>query len=103
MTTYYAIKHLPTGKVMPETRGGYSYWEPILTLPKHTPRLFRTRRAAMNAATCWSQGHWLRITETESESWELPATYTVTVGANPTRVAGRDRNDLEVVAVEIAL
>jgi len=61
----YAIKHIPTGKLMParmfRVRGiGWPWWEPTETRPGYlphdtNPRLFFTRASAAN-----SLGQWLR-------------------------------------------
>jgi len=92
---YYAIRHKPTGRFMPETHGKYSYWSPEDTNDAHPPRLFVNRRSAANALTAWLQGTWSQVTELESDDWH---SYSVTVGAQPTAVFGRcAREQMEVV------
>jgi len=97
---YYAIRHKPTGRFMPETCKGYSYWDPLHLNGAYPPRLFVKRRSAANALTCWLSGNWSRITGTESEGWEYPS-YTVVLGTQPEPVLGRNRDDMEVVEMSL--
>lgn len=62
----YAIKHIPTGNLMPArmfrvTGIGWSWWEPTETRPGYlphdaNPRLFFTRASAANALGQWLRG-----------------------------------------------
>lgn len=62
----YAIKHIPTGNLMParmfRVQGiGWSWWEPTETRPGYlpydaNPRLFFTRASAANALGQWLRG-----------------------------------------------
>ena len=66
--TLYAIKHVPTGKLMPArvfrtSSGGYTHWEPPDTKPGGyggynplLPRFFLDKHAAAVAVTCWLKG-----------------------------------------------
>lgn len=66
--TLYAIKHVPTGKLMPArvfrtSSGGYTHWEPPDTKPGGyggynplRPRFFLDKHAAAVAVTCWLKG-----------------------------------------------
>jgi hypothetical protein len=101
-TVYYAIRHKPTGRLMPETTGGYSLWDPSYLNTAYPPRLFITQRAAKNSLTCWLQGRWSIVTDIESEGWEYPS-YTVVIGVQPTRVPGRHRDDVEVIPVHLTI
>ena len=98
---YYVIVHIPTGRLMPETRGGYSYWDPDrqYIVP---PRLFTTRRGAANALTCWVNGQYSHLTQTESDGWDGP-TYTVIAGTVAEPVITRKREHVEVVEVTLSV
>ena len=100
MTAYYAIRHKPTGRFMPETRKGYSYWNPADLNGGYTPRLFTTRRGAANALTCWLQGQFTKLREIESCSWEYPS-YEVDAGTHAEPVADRKRDEMEVVFLKL--
>lgn len=62
----YAIKHIPTGNLMParmfkQAGSGWSWWEPTETRPGYkphdpNPRLFFTRASAANALGQWLRG-----------------------------------------------
>ena len=99
MTTYYVIRHKPTGRTLPArvlaTRYEFDRLEGVLE-----PRLFKTERAAKNCATCWAQGEWSQELRTESEGWEYPS-YQYLAEPAPQRVEGRKREDLEVVPVRL--
>jgi hypothetical protein len=95
MTTYYIIRHKPTGAWMPQMRGGFSYWEP--TFNHNPPRLFNTARAAKNALTCWLQGRWSQGM-TSGDFWDPPEPTRL----EPHAVPGRRGEDMEVVAVTLA-
>ena len=97
MTKYYIIKHKPTGRTLP-ARILATHWDPAR--PAGEPRLFSTERAAKNCATCWAQGAWAKTTRVESDGWESPQ-YTVESEPIPEVVPGRQRADLEVVAVTL--
>jgi hypothetical protein len=99
---YYAIKHKPTGRFMPETCKGYSYWDPAQPYAAYSPRLFVTKRGAANALTCWVNGQYSHLTQTESDGWEGPS-YTVVAGTVAEPVAGRKRDDVEVVEVTLSV
>ena len=66
----YAIKHTPTGAVMPQRAGaGHSYWEPTENNEGKHPRLFFTLKSAQNALTAWLSGEWKREVGTNID-WE---------------------------------
>lgn len=104
----YAIRHKPTGKFMPcrMTRcgfGGWSWWTPTgKDQPFDTnPRIFYTPQSARNALTMWLQGAWRLDERTESESWELPSTYTVRELVPDEPPAPRSRDDMEIVTFDL--
>lgn len=99
MTTYFVIKHKPTGQFMPESRGGYSWWTPGYSRFQ-TPRLFASERAAKNALTCWLQGHWSNVRGHEGD-WESGYVDVDEPPAPVTSVPGRLRDDMEVVQVQL--
>ena len=98
---FFVIRHIPTQLLLP-ARVPATIWE-FDDNGMHEPRLFRTKRAAMNCATCWAQGTWARESRTESNGWEYGPGYTYLAEAVPTAVPGRKREDLEVLPVELVL
>lgn len=101
MTTYFVIRHKPTGRLLP-ARVLATHYEFDRPEGTQEPRLFRTERAAKNCATCWAQGGWVRELRTDSEGWEFPS-YDYLAEPIPTAVEGRKREDLEVVPVTLEL
>lgn len=92
---FYVIRHKPTGQLLP-ARVLATHWEFEDPNGIHEPRLFKTRRAAMNCVTCWVQGAWAQESRTESDGWEGHS-YTYLAEPAPQWVPGRRREDLEVV------
>ena len=99
----YSIRHIPTGRFMPYrmhrsyTRG-WSYWGP---LQPHEydgmPRIFFTRRAAINALSMWLHGVWKNDTTCSGEYGEDISVETVPFApAQP-----RHRNEMEIVVMEL--
>lgn len=101
MSTYYVIRHKPTGTLLP-ARMLATHFEFDRPAGALEPRLFKSERAAKNCATCWAQGAWARDTRTESGGWEYPS-YTYLAEPCPQPVPGRRREDLEVVQVHLEL
>lgn len=101
MTTYFVIRHKPTGTLLPArvmaTHFGFSSSEEVTE-----PRLFGSERAAKNCATLWAQGVWTRKTYTESEGWEYPS-YTCFAEPAPMPMPHRQRDHLEVVEVKLEM
>lgn len=87
----YAIQHTPTGYFMPERKGtrGYTNDTPKLWLT-HTPRLFRTARAARNALTWWLKGTTMIVWGGE---------YHDETHLKTTPQSGRNAEDMAVVPV----
>jgi len=88
---YWVIRHKPTGYMMPSSgcgrRGGYTHDEPMN--PKHiAPRMFGGPGPAKCALTCWLQGR-------HSNDYDG--------GYNVSKVANRNKDDMEVVEVQLCL
>lgn len=98
---FWVIRHKPTGTFMP-ARVNATHYDFDRLAGVHEPRLFKTERAAKNCATCWAQGSWAQEEVTESDGWEHPS-YTYLSAPVPQTVPGRQREDLEVVPVELEL
>lgn len=85
---FYAIRHKPTGFLMPNANGsrgsgsGFTWIEPD---EWGTPRLFTTVGDASRAATWWAKGQAYVVGENQ--------------GVTCQKVNGRDRKDLEIVSV----
>lgn len=99
---FWVIRHKPSGTLLPARlpATSYDFDRPEGT---HEPRLFKSERAAKNCATCWSQGVWVRETVTETHGWEyahLDFDY-LAEQPEPQPVAGRKREDLEVLPVRL--
>lgn len=92
---FFVIRHKPTQQLLP-ARVPATAWDFQDVGGAFEPRLFNTKRAAENCATCWSQGVWTCATRTESEGWEYPS-YTVRDTPAPETVESRKRTDLEVI------
>jgi hypothetical protein len=100
VSVFYVIRYKPTGALLPaRTRATtHDFDHPT----PGEPRLFATRRAALNCATCWARGVWVVKTITESDGWEHPS-YQVALPPAPKEIAGRRREDLEVVEAHLEL
>lgn len=101
MTTYFVIRHKPTGTLLP-ARVLATHYEFDRPAGVYEPRLFNTERAAKNCATCWAQGAWARELKTASEGWEYPS-YTYLAEPAPYTAPGRRHDDLEVIPAELKL
>lgn len=105
----FAIRHKPSGHYLPEPTGrmgrGGSYVEPVKPvagLLSTYPRMFLTERSAANALTQWLRGKHTMLHGWEQDGWETPA-YKVEMGVTVEAVAGRVREDMEVVEILIHL
>lgn len=105
----FVIRHKPTGKYMPSrmfrTRGsGWSHWEPTETRPGYlphdqNPRIFFSWKSASNALTMWLAGRW-KTGHTSGSYFEPPES----TGPEPYAPdQPRQRDDMEIVEVELAL
>lgn len=101
LKTYWVIRHKPSMSLLP-ARVPATSWDFTTPDGVHEPRLFKSERAAKNCATCWARGVWLQGSHTESDGWEGPS-YTVLDPPAPERVAGRSRDDLEVVPAWLSI
>lgn len=79
---------------------GPSYWNPNDAYSRQVPRTFSTKRSATAALTQWLRGEHKPLIETEQDGWEGPS-YQVTVGTEVVPVAGRNREDMEIVEYEL--
>lgn len=100
MTTYYVIRHKPTGRLLP-ARVLTTHYDFDTPEGVFEPRLFNTERAAKNCATCWAKGAWTQETRTEG-AWDEPS-YSYLAAPTPDPVPGRRREDLEVVEAKLWL
>ena len=87
--TFYAIKHIPSGKFLPESKHGYTHVDPTDKVP---PRLFTKKRNAQVALTFWLKGKFV-------EHWSQGGYYDpdpeLYYDAEP--VPGRKKEDMKVV------
>lgn len=90
--TFYVLRHVPTGKLMPSFKGraGGTYVDPFNS--KDAPRLFTTPLAAKNALAWWSEGR-VRVQRDADFGNEI-------VGVTP--VEGREASDWEVIAAYVS-
>lgn len=109
-TTYYVLRHVATGRVMPALmsrsgRGGWSFWNPAsVDRSEHghghgtAPRLFETLRSAQNARSAWAQGYHKRVAWSGYD-WE-----GIPDGGEEHLIedAGRKLTDLEITVVEVS-
>ena len=100
-TTYYVIRHKPTGRLLP-ARARSTSWDFTTPDGVYEPRLFKSERAAKNCATCWAQGVWTADIREESDGWEYPS-YAVQDTPSPKAVPGRNRDDLEVLPARLEI
>lgn len=107
----YAIRHRPTGKMMParmfkQSGAGWSWWEPDENRPGYlphdqNPRLFYTKQSAQNALSQWLRGPLAKRTvsmHTSYSDFGDEESVIVTRAEPATRVRG----DMEIVAYFIA-
>ena len=98
MPHYYVIRQLSTGKFLPLLRKkrGYTHTEPMST-SEAVPRMHLTLKSARLALYAWLQGTWedeYSYTDVDGPNYEGPA---------PTKVPGRNKEDMEIVKVYITL
>lgn len=99
--TFYAIRHIRTGELMPQvlTRGGYSHWNPDNPNMPHnifdgTPRLHMTRRKAKRCIVQWF------VCQNGRRGWYQSYEGDV-FDEIKVKEDGRKKEDLEVVEVEL--
>lgn len=94
---FFAVKHLPTGKLMPQLGRGATWWDPNEGARKHTrqkrniPRLFKRKVDAENAAKWWSAGEWYGSTDQDGDP-------TIDLSRDSPK---RSRSDLLIIEVEL--
>lgn len=99
MNNIFYIRHKPTGNFMPVVKGP-SHWDPATPFPPKEKRVFSSKRSAVAALTQWLRGEHKPLIETEQDGWEGPS-YQVTVGTEVVPVAGRNREDMEIVEYKL--
>jgi len=110
--TLYAIRHVPTGKLMPArifrmSSGGYTYWEPTDPEPNGyggynplVPRFFCDKQSAALAVSCWLKGPYVRNYRSTNAWDEEPDEYPAGSKPSPSAAVGkppRNPGDLEIV------
>lgn len=101
----YAIRHKPTGGYLPEPSGrmgrGGSYVEPMIPIPGELttyPRMFPTKRGAINALSQWLRGkHHMEYEYEECFGRDV----RVEAGCSIEHVPHRDKDSMEIVALAI--
>lgn len=94
--TFYAIREKGTMKFLPENFGrGYTHTEPVAG-PQ--PRLLHSHKAAHLALTAWAKGV---ASNRCSTDWETG--YTEETGLEYSPVAGRSKDLMEIVEVDLVL
>lgn len=98
----YAIRQKSTGFYFPihwNSSGYYSYDEPV---DNCFPRLFKSKISAQNAINSWCKGIWSKQTIQVDSYESFYPTYEETE-PYPEYVEGRNKEDLEIVSMEIDL
>jgi len=102
-TTYYIIRHKPSGEIMPAARSGagYSHWNPTnkeeFTAADNVPRLFETKERAFSVCRSWCKGKRTRSYDIDDLGH---AFYSGTIIIP---VSERKMSDLEVMEVSVFL
>ena len=103
MRTMWAIRHKPTGFMLPNPKGhsgrGGSFVDPQDPKEIH-PRLFITQLAAKRALIAWLRGKHKGNYETEYSEWDGEP-YSVCIGYVVVAVPSRKAEDMEVVEIEL--
>ena len=103
MRTMWAIRHKPTGFMLPNPKGhsgrGGSFVDPQDPKEIH-PRLFITQRAAKRALIAWLRGRHEGAYDFEYSDYDNKS-YQVCVGYVVVPVPSRKAEDMEVVEIEM--
>ncbi len=92
---FYAIKHIPTGNLMPQSMKARStQWDPNIPTHLEPPRLFTSGRNAKLSAARWGQG----IAKRAWEEWDGDIK---SAGIYYEEVPGRNSSSLRIVKVEV--
>ena len=104
----YAIRHIPTGALMPsamfrQSARGFSWWEPtnhagLGGVPGCVPRFFFSRGAAALALSYWLKGPHIPHRKEFSGAWDdPPESYLAgSIPSNPSPIP-RNPVDMEIV------
>lgn len=109
---YFAIRHIPTGKLMPaaifrSNSRGYSHWEPTgiagLGGCTEAPRLFPSLRAASISLVYWLKGPWgPRMKKADYSSWGEHEEYQAGIEpTTPENKIPRIPSDMEIIAFNL--
>lgn len=96
--TCYAIRQISTGKFLPmnwSSNRGHSFKEPSFDFP----RLFRSKRSAQAALSAWLRGEWKDPEYEYDEDFH----HNYLVGYSPIPKQGRDKNDMEIVPIDLMI
>lgn len=95
--TYFAVKHVPTGRYLPQLRRkrGYTHAEPAAPEDR-VPRLHRTKRQAKTALTYWLKGAW---NEDYAHNWESGASEYC--GNSPSPKPERKAEEMRIVKIRV--
>jgi hypothetical protein len=88
ITTFWAVRHKPTGYYLPDRPTSRSHVEPSADLP---PRLFHKESAAKTFLNFWLKGRWRAIARNNLGDEHLRPTW------DPSRKPG----DMEIVCLEL--
>jgi hypothetical protein len=95
---FWAVRHVPSGGYLPEPVGrmgrGGSHVEPSTT---ERPRLFMSRRAAVNGLSAWLRGKVHHSSGYDSYAGE----YYENTSLEP--VPSRKRDEMEIIEVQLVL
>jgi len=96
---FYAIKHIPTGNLMPQSMQARStQWDPNVPNHLEPPRLFTSSRNAKLSGARWGQGIAKRAWEEYNDGYR---TDIKSAGIYYEEVPGRNSSSLRIVKVEV--
>jgi hypothetical protein len=105
MKSLYAIRHKPTGFMLPEPTGrqnrGSSHTEPV-DCTNELPRLFQSELAAKRSLTQWLRGKHIAVMGTEYDDFSGRA-YTYQECTEVFPQPHRKREDMEVVEITLSV
>lgn len=98
MSTYYAIRHKPSNTYLPVFKGGQRRGSTYINAPfVGAPRLFVSKLPAQNCLRWWLGGPPCVKHEKENEMGAIESRYYLPGKG----VAGRNKEDMEIVAVDL--
>ncbi len=92
----FVVRHTPSGKFLPPTRGYGGATRRELSADR--PRVFYRQSDAKNAATWWSRGH---ARSSYTSDWETGIRELADIQSEP--VEGRRIEDLKIVKVTLII